>query len=139
MLEKLSRSFPVVRSALHRLTRVHDVDVVGCFELAADDWLRVRVFAASRAAQWQPGVITLDGAVFEYRPALGWMRVEPDDTVIPGLVAVEATDPVRAAAADTGHEPAATAPPTTPSSPFTVCIARNGGGGVEGKPRTAPC
>ena len=95
VLEKLSRSFPVVRSALRRLTRVHDVDVVGCFELATDDWLRVRVFAASRAAKWQPGVITLDGAVFEYRPALGWMRVEPDDTVIPGLLAVEATDPVR--------------------------------------------
>jgi hypothetical protein len=107
VLEKLSRSFPVVRSALHRLTRVHDVDVVGCFELAADDWLRVRVFAASRAAHWQPGVVTLEGAVFEYRPALGWMRVEPDDTVIPGLVAVEATDPVRAAEA--GHEPGATA------------------------------
>jgi SNF2 domain-containing protein/helicase-like protein len=118
VLEKLSRSFPVVRSALHRLTRVHEVDVVGCFELAADDWLRVRVFAASRAAKWQPGVITLDGAVFEYRPALGWMRVEPDDTVIPGLVAVEATDPVRAATADAGHEPTAAAPTeTTPDPP----------------------
>src|SRR5205823_14401055 len=76
----------------------HDVDVVGCFELSAEDWLRVRVFAASRAAGWQPGAITPEGAVFEYRPALGWMRVEPDDTVIPGLLAVEAADPVRAAA-----------------------------------------
>ena len=97
VLEKLSRSFPVVRSALRRLTRVHDVDVVGCFELAAEDWLRVRVFAASRAAQWAPGAITPEGAVFEYRPALGWMRVEPDDTVIAGMEPVEVTDPVRPA------------------------------------------
>jgi superfamily II DNA or RNA helicase len=110
VLEKLSRSFPVVRSALRRLTRVHDVDVVGCFELAADDWLRVRMFAASRAAGWRPGLVTFEGAVFEYRPALGWMRVEPDDTVIPGLVAVDAPDPVRPALDDGGHEPGPPAP-----------------------------
>jgi hypothetical protein len=126
VLEKLSRSFPVVRSALHRLTRVHDVDVVGCFELAADDWLRVRVFAASRAAHWQPGVVTLEGAVFEYRPALGWMRVEPDDTVIPGLVAVEATDPVRAAEA--GHEPGATAA----AEPAAEDVAEDAEGSEDG-------
>ena len=95
VLEKLSRSFPIVRSALRRLTRVHDVDVVGCFELSTEDWLRVRVFAASRAANWQPGVVTPDGAVFEYRPALGWMRVEPDDTAIPGLEIVDVADPER--------------------------------------------
>ncbi len=93
VLEKLSRSFPVVRTALRRLTRVHDVDVVGCFELATDDWLRVRVFAAARAAQWVPGAITPEGAVFEYRPAMGWMRLEPDDTVVAGMEAVTAPDP----------------------------------------------
>ena len=81
VLERLSRSFPVVRSALHRLTRVHAVDVIGSFELAADDWLRVRVFAASREAGWSPGAIPPEGAVFEYRPALGWMRLSPGDHV----------------------------------------------------------
>ena len=88
VLDRLARSFPVVRSAMRRLTRVHDVDVIGSFELATDDWLRVRVFAASRVAQWVPGVIAPEGAVFEYRPALGWVRLEPDDTVIRGLEAV---------------------------------------------------
>jgi len=96
VLEKLSRSFPVVRSALRRLTRVHDVELVGTFELSAEDWLRVRMFAASRAAGWRPGSITPEGAVFEYRPALGWLKVEPDDTVIPGLEPVVAAEPERA-------------------------------------------
>ena len=89
VLEKLSRSFPVVRTALQRLTRVHDVDVIGCFEMADEDWLRVRVFAASRAAQWRPGAIAPEGAVFEYRPALGWMRLSPDDSVIAGMESVD--------------------------------------------------
>ena len=93
VLEKLSRSFPVVRTALRRLTRIHDVDVIGCFELATDDWLRVRVFAAARAAQWSPGSITPEGAVFEYRPAMGWMRLDPDDTVVSGMEAVTVPDP----------------------------------------------
>jgi superfamily II DNA or RNA helicase len=91
VLDRLARSFPVVRSAMRRLTRVHDVDVLGSFELATDDWLRVRVFASSRTAQWVPGVIAPEGAVFEYRPALGWVRLEPDDTVIRGLEAVDET------------------------------------------------
>jgi superfamily II DNA or RNA helicase len=81
VLEKLSRSFPVVRSALQRLTRVHDVDVIGSFELSDDDWLRVRVFAAARAARWTPGAVPPEGAVFEYRPALGWMRLSPGEVV----------------------------------------------------------
>jgi superfamily II DNA or RNA helicase len=85
VLERLSRSFPVVRSALRRLTRVHDVDVIGCFELAAEDWLRVRVFAASRAAHWAPGVVAPESAVFEYRPASGWVRLAPDDAVLATL------------------------------------------------------
>src|SRR5262245_6985906 len=68
VLERLSRSFPVVRSALRRLTRVHDVDVVGSFELDAEDWLRVRVFATSHAAGWAPGAFAPEGTVFEYRP-----------------------------------------------------------------------
>lgn len=89
VLERLSRSFPVVRSALHRLTRVHDVDVIGCFELAAEDWLRVRVFAASRAAHWAPGVIAPESAVFEYRPVAGWARLGPDDAAMAPMLAVE--------------------------------------------------
>ena len=89
VLEKLSRSFPVVRNALQRLTRVHDVDVIGCFELADEDWLRVRVFAASRAAHWRPGAIAPEGAVFEYRPATGWVRLEADDRVVLGMEPVD--------------------------------------------------
>jgi len=89
VLDRLARSFPQVRTAMRRLTRVHEVDVVGSFQLAADDWLRVRVFAASRAAAWVPGAVAPEGAVFEYRPGLGWERLTPDDTVIRGLEAVE--------------------------------------------------
>lgn len=89
VLEKLSRSFPVVRNALQRLTRVHDVDVIGCFELAEEDWLRVRVFAAARTAQWRPGAIAPEGAVFEYRPGTGWMRLEADDRVVLGMEPVD--------------------------------------------------
>jgi superfamily II DNA or RNA helicase len=89
VMERLSRSFPVVRSALRRLTHIHDVDVIGSFQLAAEDWLRVRVFAASRAAAWSPGAVAPAGAVFEYRPVSGWVRLEPDETVIRGLEAVE--------------------------------------------------
>jgi len=88
VLEKLSRSFPVVRSALRRLTRVHDVDVIACFELAAEDWLRVRVFAAARASGWAPGALAPEGAVFEYRPALGWMRLDAGDRVSGGMESV---------------------------------------------------
>ena len=108
VLERLSRSFPVVRSALRRLTRVHDVDVLGCFELAAEDWLRVRVFAASRAARWAPGVIAPEGAVFEYRPGTGWARLAPDDTVIATMEAVG--DRSDAAADPSGEADAASAP-----------------------------
>src|SRR5207247_98235 len=79
---------PVVRSALRRLTRVHDVDVIACFELAAEDWLRVRVFAAARASGWAPGALAPEGAVFEYRPALGWMRLDAGDRVSGGLESV---------------------------------------------------
>ncbi|TMA34681.1 MAG: hypothetical protein E6J87_06180 [Deltaproteobacteria bacterium] len=93
VLEKLSRSFPVVRSALRRLTRVHDVDVIACFELAAEDWLRVRVFAAARASGWAPGALAPEGAVFEYRPALGWMRLDAGDRVSGGMESVG--DPAR--------------------------------------------
>src|SRR5262249_14894831 len=121
VLEKLSRSFPVVRSALHRLTRVHDVDLVGTFELAAEDWLRVRVFAAARAGGWRPGSITPAGTVFEYRPALGWTRVEADDTVIPGLEEVtgEAREGVVEPTVTTGDDVAAVAetPTTNDDSP----------------------
>ncbi|HXS81147.1 MAG TPA: DEAD/DEAH box helicase [Methylomirabilota bacterium] len=106
VLEKLSRSFPVVRSALHRLTRVHDVDVLGSFELASDDWLRVRVFAAARAAGWAPGVVPPEGAVFEYLPALGWMRLEPGQHVRSDLEAVGEAEPADA----TAGESAAPAP-----------------------------
>jgi hypothetical protein len=107
VLDRLARSFPVVRSAMRRLTRVHDVDVLGSFELATDDWLRVRVFASSRAAQWVPGVIAPEGAVFEYRPALGWVRLEPDDTVIRGLEAVDDTLSPIAPSAETAIAPEA--------------------------------
>jgi superfamily II DNA or RNA helicase len=116
VLDRLARSFPVVRSAMRRLTRVHDVDVIGSFELATDDWLRVRVFAASRAAQWVPGVIAPEGAVFEYRPALGWVRLEPDDTVIRGLEAVDAPPASATEAASAGRdEPAPVANGDEPS------------------------
>jgi hypothetical protein len=107
VLEKLSRSFPVVRAALRRLTHVHDVDVVGCFELAAEDWLRVRMFATSRAVRWVPGAVTPEGAVFEYRLGTGWARLEPDDTVMGSMEAVEAqeqdaVEPPELATADLG-------------------------------------
>jgi len=129
VLEKLSRSFPVVRSALHQLTRVHDVDVIGSFELAADDWLRVRVFAASRQARWLPGAVPPEGAVFEYLPALGWMRLEPGQFVRSDLEGVG--EPATAEApngAPTGDEtlepapaevetPAAGSPAPEPAEP----------------------
>ncbi|MFM8558257.1 MAG: DEAD/DEAH box helicase, partial [bacterium] len=54
-----------------------------------DDWLRVRVFAGSRAARWRPGVIAPEGAVFEYRPALGWVRLTPDESVVSGFESVD--------------------------------------------------
>ena len=108
VLEKLSRSFPVVRSALHRLTRVHDVDVTGSFELTADDWLRVRVFAAARAARWTPGAIPPEGAVFEYLPALGWMRLEPGQHVRSDVESVAETQAENASgAAASGDAPEA--------------------------------
>ncbi len=111
VLERLSRSFPVVRSALRRLTRVHEVDVIGCFELAAEDWLRVRMFAASRAAHWTPGVITPEGAVFEYRPASGWARLEPDDAV---LAPMESVEPAPAAETDGSAPPEVARAPDLP-------------------------
>jgi len=115
VLEKLSRSFPVVRSALHQLTRVHDVDVTASFELAAEDWLRVRVFAASRQAHWVPGAVPPEGAVFEYLPALGWMRLEPGEHVRGDLEAVGETS-ADAAGADgaSAPEPAAEHPAAEP-------------------------
>jgi len=112
VLEKLSRSFPVVRSALHQLTRVHDVDVSGSFELAADDWLRVRVFAASRQARWTPGALPPEGAVFEYLPALGWMRLEPGQDVRGDLESVgEPAETSDAAPSGDAPEPAPDAAP----------------------------
>lgn len=117
VLEKLSRSFPVVRSALQRLTRVHDVDVIGCFELAEDDWLRVRVFAGSRAARWRPGVIAPEGAVFEYRPALGWVRLTPDESVVSGFESVEPEDGVvEPVETSPGGDEGFAAPDATPDS-----------------------
>ena len=108
VLEKLSRSFPIVRSALQRLTRVHDVDVIGSFELSEDDWLRVRVFAAARAVAWSPGAVPPEGAVFEYRPALGWMRLAPGEVVSADVQSVqeEPREPADAnAPADAAAEP----------------------------------
>ncbi len=124
VLERLSRSFPVVRSALRRLTRVHDVDVIGCFELAAEDWLRVRMFAASRAAHWAPGVITPEGEVFEYRPGSGWARLEPDDAVLAQMESVESapaaetngSEPPEAAETPTSAAEALTSAPEAPIS-----------------------
>jgi hypothetical protein len=123
VLEKLSRSFPVVRSALHRLTRVHEVDVLGSFELATDDWLRLRVFAAARAAGWAPGVVPPEGAVFEYLPALGWMRLEPGQHVRSDLESVgqaeetaSTTDGVADPASDGVAEPSDAAPAGEPAA-----------------------
>jgi superfamily II DNA or RNA helicase len=107
VLERLSRSFPVVGTALRRLTRLHGVDVIGCFELSGEDWVRVRVFAASRAANWAPGVIAPESAVFEYRPVSGWTRLPPDDTALAPMRAVEErteeAPPVNDAAAGEAH------------------------------------
>src|SRR5262249_3037572 len=104
VLEKLSRSFPVGRSALRQLTRVHDVAVIACFELAAEGWLRVRVFAGARASGWSPGALAPEGAVFEYRPALGWMRLDPGDRVGGGMESV--SEPAREGESDAAPEPA---------------------------------
>lgn len=104
VLERLSRSFPVVQTALRRLTRLHDVDVIGSFELSAEDWLRVRVFAASRAARWAPGVIAPESAVFEYRPVAGWVRLSPDDTALAPMRPVEEGEERIAEGAAAGEE-----------------------------------
>ncbi len=146
VLERLSRSFPVVRSALRRLTRVHDVDVVGCFELAAEDWLRVRLFAASRAAHWAPGVITPEGAVFEYLPAMGWARLGPDDAWLAPMQAVEsdrsATADAEPGAPDVAAplepepkpEPEPEPEPESQSRPETSPEPSNGAGAPEPEP-----
>jgi hypothetical protein len=137
VLERLSRSFPVVRSALRRLTRVHNVDVVGAFQLAAEDWLRVRVFAASRAAGWAPGASAPAGAVFEYGPVAGWSRLEPDDAVIRGLVSVEAPAP-GAAADEAGRAQAGTAPAAVPSPGAGDGEGVPGAGGTTEPERDVP-
>src|SRR6185503_14365790 len=134
VLEKLSRSFPVVRSALHRLTRVHDVDVLGSFELASDDWLRVRVFAAARAAGWAPGVVPPEGAVFEYLPALGWMRLEPGQHVRSDLESVGQPE----TADTTAGESAAPAPDGGLHAAAGLEAADGNGGAPDAPPPAYP-
>jgi SNF2 family DNA or RNA helicase len=84
----LATSFPSVAQALEPFTRIHSAHPVIAMELGADDWLSVRLYAASDSG-WRPGASA--GVVFTLDEEGHWERVrEPaaaeDDleTIAPG-------------------------------------------------------
>ncbi len=74
-LELLASSFASVAEALAPHTRLHIARPAIAFDLREDDWLQVRLFAHTGAADWRPGVADPGVIVFEFGPEGRWIQL----------------------------------------------------------------
>ena len=74
-LELLASSFASVAEALAPHTRLHIARPAVAFDLREDDWLQVRLFAHTGAADWRPGGADAGVIVFEYGPEGRWFQL----------------------------------------------------------------
>ncbi len=74
-LELLASSFASVAEALAPHTRLHIARPAVAFDLREDDWLQVRLFAHTGAADWRPGAADPNVIVFEFGPEGRWIQL----------------------------------------------------------------
>ena len=86
-LELLAASFDSVAEALAPLTRVHRTHPIVVMELSANDWLSVRLYAASDPA-WRPGQAA--GVVFALDDEGRWEHLTEPGSTEGGLETMEA-------------------------------------------------
>ena len=81
LLNLLAARFPHVADSLAPHTRLHAVRAVVALDLRDDDWLQARLFAHDARYPWAPGgAVPADGAVFEWTPHAGWIRLSTEQT-----------------------------------------------------------
>jgi len=76
LLNLLAARFPHVSESLAPHTRLHAVRAVIALDLRDDDWMQARLFAHDARVTWSPGdPLPAEGAVFEWTPHAGWIRL----------------------------------------------------------------